>query len=106
MLEGLREIASGIHPVILAEGGLRPALRKLARRSVVPVTVDTHVDGRLPDEVELAAYYVVAEALTNAAKHADATSVEVRAEIVNGELLAPGPRRRSRRSSVPRAARD
>jgi signal transduction histidine kinase len=87
VLEGLREIARGIHPVILAEGGLRPALKALARRSVVPVDVETLVEERLPDELELAAYYVVAEALTNAAKHAEATSIDVRAEIVDGELL-------------------
>ena len=99
VLEGLREIARGIHPVILAEGGLRPALKALARRSVVPVTVETLVDERLPDEVELAAYYVVAEALTNAAKHAEATNVDVRAEVVDGELLIQCPGRRSRRSA-------
>jgi signal transduction histidine kinase len=87
VLDGLREIARGIHPVILAEGGLRPALKSLARRSVVPVDVETVVEERLPEEVELAAYYVVAECLTNAAKHAEATSVDVRAEIVNGELM-------------------
>ena len=87
VLEGLREIARGIHPVILAEGGLRPALKALARRSVVPVSVESLVDERLPEEVELAAYYVVAEALTNAAKHAEATSVDVRAEVVDRELV-------------------
>ena len=86
VLEGLREIARGIHPVILAEGGLRPALKSLARRSVVPVDVETAVEERLPEEVELAAYYVVAEALTNAAKHAGATIIDVRAEVIDGEL--------------------
>ena len=54
VLEGLREIARGIHPVILAEGGLRPALKALARRSVLPVNVESLVDERLPEEVELA----------------------------------------------------
>jgi signal transduction histidine kinase len=87
VLEGLREIARGIHPAILAEGGLRPALKGLARRSVVPVSVETLVEQRLPEEVELAAYYVVAESLTNAAKHATATAIDVRAEVVDGELL-------------------
>ena len=87
VLEGLREIARGIHPVILAEGGLRPALKALARRSVLPVNVESLVDERLPEEVELAAYYVVAEALTNAVKHAEATSANVRAELVDGELV-------------------
>ena len=87
VLEGLREIARGIHPVILAEGGLRPALKALARRSVVPVSLEALVDERLPNDVELAAYYLVAEALTNAAKHAGATNVDVRAELVDGDLL-------------------
>ena len=87
VLEGLREIARGVHPAILAEGGLRPALKGLARRSVVPVSVEALVHERLPDEVELAAYYVVAEALTNAAKHAAATGIDVKVEVVDGELL-------------------
>lgn len=82
----LRELARGIHPAELAEGGLRPALRALARRSAVPVDLDVRVDGRFPEQVESAAYFVVAEALTNAAKHADAAqvsvSVSVEAEVV------------------------
>jgi signal transduction histidine kinase len=77
VLEELREIASGIHPAALANGGLRPALRTLARRSAVPVELDVRVGGRLPEPIELAAYYVVAEAMTNAAKHADATVIRV-----------------------------
>src|SRR3954447_14529669 len=76
-LEELREIARGIHPAVLTEAGLHPALKGLARRSPVPVHADIQVDGRLPDSVEIAAYYVVAEALTNAAKHADASLVTV-----------------------------
>ena len=59
------------------EGGLRPALRTLARRSPVPVNLDVQVTGRLPDQVEIAAYYVVAEALTNTAKHAGASTATV-----------------------------
>jgi signal transduction histidine kinase len=74
----LLEIARGIHPGILANGGLRPALKTLARRSVLPVALEVTVEGRLPEQVELAAYYAVAEALTNAAKHARATVVDVR----------------------------
>ena len=77
VLEELREIARGLHPAILAEGGLRPALKTLARRSAVPVHLDIQVTGRLPEPVEIAAYYTVAEALTNAAKHAHATAAEV-----------------------------
>jgi len=77
VLDELREIARGLHPAALAEGGLRPALKTLARRSAVPVRLDVGVGGRLPEPVELAAYYVVAEALTNAAKHAGAGVVDV-----------------------------
>jgi signal transduction histidine kinase/uncharacterized protein YoaH (UPF0181 family) len=76
-LDELREIARGLHPAILAEGGLRPALAALARRSAVPVNVDVQLAGRLPEQAEIAGYYVAAEALTNAAKHADATAVDV-----------------------------
>ena len=73
----LRDLARGVHPAVLAEGGLRPALRGLARRSAVPVGLEVRVEGRLPEQVETAAYFAVAEALTNAAKHADATVVTV-----------------------------
>jgi signal transduction histidine kinase len=77
----LREVARGIHPAILAEGGLRPALRTLARRSPIPVELEMSADRRLPEHVEVSAYYVVAEALTNAAKHARASLVTVTVEI-------------------------
>jgi signal transduction histidine kinase len=86
VLDELRELARGLHPATLADGGLRPALRTLARRSAVPVRLDVGVDGRLPEQVELAAYYVVAEALTNAAKHADASVVDVRVATGQGQL--------------------
>jgi signal transduction histidine kinase len=76
-LDELRETARGIHPSILAEGGLGAALRALARRSPIPVDLDVRVDGRLPDQVELASYYVVAEAVTNAARHARASTLAV-----------------------------
>ena len=76
-LEELREIARGVHPAILTEGGLRPALRALARRSAIPVSLDIKVAGRLPEPVEIAAYYAVSEALTNTAKHAHASAAEV-----------------------------
>ncbi len=85
-LEELREFARGIHPAILAEGGLVPALRTLARRSPVPVELDLHTDGRLPEAVEVGAYFVVSEALANAAKHADATSVAVEVVADEGSL--------------------
>ena len=79
-LDELREIASGIHPAILTEGGLGPALRALARRSPIPVDLDLRAAGRLPEQVEVSAYYIVAEALTNAAKHAHASTVTVTVE--------------------------
>jgi signal transduction histidine kinase len=77
VLDGLREIALGIHPPLLAEGGLEPALKTLARRSPIPVELDVRAEGRLPEPVEVAAYYVVSEALTNAAKYARASVVHV-----------------------------
>jgi signal transduction histidine kinase len=86
VLDGLREIAHGIHPAILAEGGLGPAVRTLARRSPIPVELDLPADGPLPESIELAAYYVVSEALTNAAKHAQASSVHVSIETRDGKL--------------------
>jgi PAS domain S-box-containing protein len=73
----LQEISRGIHPAILSRGGIGPAIKTLARRSPVPVNLELDVDRRLPEPVEVAAYYVVAEALTNAAKHAAATEVTV-----------------------------
>ena len=76
-LDELREIARGIHPAVLAEGGLRPALKALARRSPSRWT-SVRVDGRLPEPVEVSAYYIVAEALTNAAKHARASAIASR----------------------------
>jgi signal transduction histidine kinase len=77
VFDELREISRGIHPAILSEGGLAPALRALARRSALPVELDLRPDRRLPERVEVAAYYVVSEALTNAAKHAHASVVHV-----------------------------
>jgi signal transduction histidine kinase len=79
-LDELRETARGIHPAALADGGLRPALRTLARRSPVPVRLEVRADRRLPEPVEVSAYYVVAEALTNVAKHARATAVTITVE--------------------------
>jgi signal transduction histidine kinase len=84
--EELREIARGLHPAVLADGGLRPALTALARRSAVPVRMDVQIADRLPEHIEIAAYYVVTEALTNAAKHAQATATEVEV-TVNDDVL-------------------
>jgi signal transduction histidine kinase len=86
VLDELREISSGIHPAILSEGGLAPALKTLARRSSIPVVLDVRVQGRLPESVEVAAYYVVAEMLTNAAKHAHASTVHVDVAGADGVL--------------------
>jgi signal transduction histidine kinase len=77
VLDELREIAHGLHPAVLARGGLRPALKALAGRSPVSARLDVQVQGRLPEPVETAAYYTVAEALTNAAKHAHATTADI-----------------------------
>jgi signal transduction histidine kinase len=77
VIDELREISRGLHPAILSEGGLTAAIPSLARRSAVPVRVAAQVTGRLDERVEVAAYYVVSEALTNAAKHARATHVDV-----------------------------
>jgi signal transduction histidine kinase len=77
VLDELREMALGIHPAILAEGGLGPAMKTLARRSQIPVELDLRADMRLPEPVEVAAYYVVSEALANTAKHARASVVHV-----------------------------
>ena len=85
-IEDLRELSRGLHPAMLSEGGLEPALRALARRSAVPVELNVRIDRRLEDGIEVAAYYVVSEALTNAAKHADASLVELNVEIRSGVL--------------------
>jgi signal transduction histidine kinase len=76
-VEDLQEISRGIHPAILSKGGLEAALKALARRSAVPVELDVRVDRRLPEGAEVAAYYVISEALTNATKHAEASLVRV-----------------------------
>jgi len=85
-LDELREYARGIHPAILGQGGLAAALKTLARRSAVPVTLNVGTHARLPDHIEVTAYYVVSEALANAAKHAKASGVHVQVEPV-GDVL-------------------
>jgi signal transduction histidine kinase len=80
-LDGLREIALGLHPAILAEGGLGPALKTLAHRSPIPVELEVGTIGPLPESIEVAAYYVVSETLTNAAKHSRASLVQVEVEV-------------------------
>lgn len=83
--DDLHEFSRGIHPAVLSSG-LAAALRTLARRSAVPVVLDVDVDGRLPESVEVAAYYIVAEALTNTAKHARAEAVTASAGL-DGDTL-------------------
>ena len=82
----LREIARGIHPAILSEGGLGPALKTLARRAAIAVELDAGTIDRLPEPVEVAAYYVVSEALTNATRHAQASVAKIGAEVSGGML--------------------
>jgi signal transduction histidine kinase len=81
VLGELREISRGIHPATLSRGGLGPALAALARRSGLPVELDLRAERRLPAQVEVAAYYVVSEALTNVAKHAHASVVNVELDV-------------------------
>jgi signal transduction histidine kinase len=85
-VEELREISRGLHPTILSRGGIGPALTMLARRSAVPVELELRVARRVAEAVEVALYYVVSEALTNAAKHARASHVRV--ELNVGGTLA------------------
>jgi signal transduction histidine kinase len=86
VLEELRTISSGLHPAVLSRGGLAPALRTLARRSPVPILLDVRLPGEVPDAVEVAAYYVVAETVTNTTKHAEASRIEVIVELRDGGL--------------------
>jgi len=86
VMQDLREIARGLHPAILTEGGLAPALKTLARRSAVLVRLDLKVDRRLPEPIETAAYYAISEALTNAAKHAHATAADIEVAESDGVL--------------------
>ncbi len=86
-LAELRELARGIHPAILTQAGLEPAVRSLVDRAAVPTDVDFAVAGRLPEPVEAAAYFVVSEALTNVAKHAEAGSARVALRTEAGTLV-------------------
>ena len=82
----LRDLARGIHPAVLTERGLEPALHALASRAPVPVAIETHSEQRLPAPVEVAAYFVVAEALANVAKYAQATEATVAIRRANGSV--------------------
>ncbi|GAB3844539.1 hypothetical protein GCM10027610_059190 [Dactylosporangium cerinum] len=78
--ESMTDLARGIHPALLTQGGIGPMLRKLARRSIVPVELRLKVPKRLPERAEVAVYYVVSEALTNISKHARASEACVAVE--------------------------
>jgi signal transduction histidine kinase len=80
VIEELREMARGVHPAVLSQGGLGPALRTLARRAAIPVELDIRTETRCADPIEVAAYYVVSEALTNTTKHARASYAHVTVE--------------------------
>jgi signal transduction histidine kinase len=82
----LQEFSRGIHPSVLSEHGLDPALRTLARRSAVPVELDVTTNERFPEPVEIAAYYVASEALANAMKHAQASRIEISLTTRHGSL--------------------
>jgi signal transduction histidine kinase len=86
-LQELRELSQGVHPAILTERGLAPALQELAYRAPVPIELRLVLDERLPQPVEAAAYFVVAEALTNVAKYASATQASVRVERRDGDAI-------------------
>jgi GAF domain-containing protein len=86
-VEDLQEISRGIHPPILSKGGLGPALQALAHRSPIPVDLDLTTDVRLAEPIEVAAYFVASEALANAAKHSEASRIDVSLERRDGSLV-------------------
>jgi signal transduction histidine kinase len=86
-LEELRELARGIHPALLSDRGLDPAVETLARRAPLPVEVEAKLGDRVPEPVELAAYFVVSEALTNVVKYSHASQARVRLERDDGRVL-------------------
>ena len=86
VLDELQEIARGVHPAVLAKGGLHAAIGALARRAGLPVELNVRPSARLPESVEVAAYYIICEALTNAAKHAQASLIRIDVETRDGSL--------------------
>src|SRR5262249_43660168 len=86
-VDELREISRGIHPAILSRGGLGPALQALAHRSAIPVDLDIRADERIAESIEVAAYFVASEALANAAKHSQASRIDVSLEQCERSLL-------------------
>jgi PAS domain S-box-containing protein len=88
VLEDVRELSHGLHPALLSQGGLRPALRALARRSPIPVKLEVSVSERPSESAETAVYYVISEALANAAKHARASEISVVLTTSGSEIRA------------------
>jgi PAS domain S-box-containing protein len=86
-LDELRELARGLHPAVLSDHGLRTAVHALATRAPLPVEIEDVPDGRLPEPVEAGAYYLIAEALTNVTKYAEASVVRVRVAATDGSLV-------------------
>jgi signal transduction histidine kinase len=86
-LEELRDIARGLHPAVVSGHGLAVALESLAARAAVPVQLDVELDGRLPEPLEVAAYYLVSESLANIGKHAQASSATISVARCNGEVV-------------------
>jgi signal transduction histidine kinase len=85
--EDLQELSRGIHPAILSKGGLGPALQTLAHRSAIPVDLDVTTDARLAEPIEVAAYFVASEALANAAKHSEASRIDLSLARRDGSLV-------------------
>jgi GAF domain-containing protein len=88
ILEDVRELSRGLHPTLLTRAGLGPSLRALARRSSIPVELSVRLSDRLPDPIEIGAYYVVSEALTNAIKHSQAKGISITVSADDSGLTA------------------
>jgi signal transduction histidine kinase len=86
-IDDLQEMSRGIHPAILSKGGLGPALRALAHRSTIPVDLELTADMRLAEPLEVASYFVASEALANAAKHSQATRIDISLHQTDGHLV-------------------
>lgn len=83
LLEEIRDISRGLHPALLSRAGLGPSLRILARRSPIPVSLHVNADPRPPEAIEVAIYYILSEALSNAAKHSSASEISVTVGVQN-----------------------
>jgi PAS domain S-box-containing protein len=88
ILDDVRKISRGIHPALLSQSGLAPALKALRRQVHVPVELQIDLPGRLPQSIEIATYYVISEALANVSKHAEASHVVVAATASADSLIA------------------